>query len=145
MDVPESVTALAAGSVGDIDGRLVTDKAALFEPAERAGIARANGWDGGDDTASAARERKREVLEVLRNHYAKRSCVGRPCQSLPDCLPDCWACFYPGGPPFGIVKSIKLLYINTSKILKRNRDWDIKKRFEVFLGRHGCRSSHLFV
>lgn len=112
MDMPESVTALAAqaGSIGGVDGRLVTDKAALFEPAERAGIARANGWggDGGDggggddDTASAARERKRGVLEVLRNHYAKRSCVGRPCQSLPDCLPDCWACFYPGGPPFGV-------------------------------------------
>ncbi|EEH47662.2 uncharacterized protein PADG_03746 [Paracoccidioides brasiliensis Pb18] len=103
MNVPESVMTLAAAKKGTVDGRLVTDVKMLFEPEERPDIAGAKAGDGdGHLIPDSAAKEQREMFEQLKNHPAKRNCVGRPCPNLSACLPDCMACFFPGGPPFGV-------------------------------------------
>lgn len=88
MAVPSNVVDLANSS-SDIDGRLVTAVDQLLDPA--------------DKPAGVSALKSRQVLELLETPQKRQGCVGSPCQSLFDCQAiGCQACFFPGGPPFGV-------------------------------------------
>ena len=89
VETPESVIALAGSEPQD--GRLVTDSVQLFQAA-----------DNTKTTPVKPREATAKAdLDALMDK--RQECVNVICQSLSDCFAvNCLACFFPGGPPYGI-------------------------------------------
>jgi hypothetical protein len=95
VDVAPSYQFLLADENAGVDGRLVTDMAALLEPTHELSLPAPEY----SDRTSPAR-RSTDVLQILDPRQPGYCYVS--CSSLLDCyLVFCYACYFPNGPPTG--------------------------------------------